>query len=118
MNYEEYEVSRGPKVYELAHALAEYWPNKKWKISNNEITWLDTSTSPTKEEVQAKVDEMNAAEPLRHLRAQRNLKLEETDWWAVADRTMTDAEKTYRQALRDLPANTSDPSNPTFPTKP
>ena len=25
---------------------------------------------------------------------------------------------TYRQALRDLPANTSDPANPTWPTKP
>tara|TARA_Y100000401_G_scaffold69886_1_gene56017 strand:+ start:1240 stop:1596 length:357 start_codon:yes stop_codon:yes gene_type:complete len=118
MTEKEYDVSKGAKVYELAHALAEYWPTKKWKVSKNEITWLDTSASPTKEEVQAKVDEMNAAEPLRHLRAQRNLKLEETDWWAVADRTMTDAEKAYRQALRDLPANTSDPSNPTFPTKP
>ena len=26
--------------------------------------------------------------------------------------------RTYRQALRDLPANTSDPANPTWPTKP
>ena len=25
---------------------------------------------------------------------------------------------TYRQTLRDLPANTADPSNPTWPTKP
>ena len=118
MNNEEYDVSRGPKVYELAHALAEYWSGKKWKVCNGEITWLDSTEAPTKEEVQAKVDEMNAAEPLRHLRAQRNLKLKETDWWAVADRTMTDAEKAYRQALRDLPANTKDPANPTFPTKP
>ena len=52
---------------------------KKWKICDGEITWLDSTASPTKEEVQAKVDEMNAAEPLRHLRAQRNLKLKETD---------------------------------------
>ena len=118
MNNEEYDVSRGPKVYELAHALAEYWSGKKWKVCDGEITWLDSTKAPTKEEVQAKVDEMNAAEPLRHLRAQRNLKLKETDWWAVSDRTMTDAEKAYRQALRDLPANTKDLANPTFPTKP
>ena len=31
---------------------------------------------------------------------------------------ISDAWKTYRQALRDLPANTSDPINPTWPTKP
>ena len=37
---------------------------------------------------------------------------------AGSDVTMSDAWKTYRQALRDLPANTSDPSNPTWPTKP
>ena len=35
-----------------------------------------------------------------------------------SDVTMSDAWKTYRQQLRDLPANTSDPTNPTWPTKP
>ena len=48
----------------------------------------------------------------------RNQLLAETDWMANSDVTMSDAWKTYRQALRDLPANTSDPSNPTWPTKP
>ena len=37
---------------------------------------------------------------------------------ANSDVTMSDAWKTYRQALRDLPSNTSDPANPTWPTKP
>ena len=31
---------------------------------------------------------------------------------------ISDAWKTYRQQLRDLPANTSDPTKPTWPTKP
>ena len=48
----------------------------------------------------------------------RNDKLAETDWMANSDVTMSDEGKTYRQALRDLPANTSDPSNPTWPTEP
>ncbi len=52
------------------------------------------------------------------LRMERNNKLKESDWMANSDVTMTDAWKTYRQALRDLPANTSDPSKPTWPTKP
>ena len=38
------------------------------------------------------------------------------------DTGLTDSKKaewvTYRKSLRDLPANTSDPANPTWPTKP
>ena len=52
------------------------------------------------------------------LREDRTKKLAETDWWGASDLTMTDAQKKYRQDLRDLPANTSDPTNPTWPTKP
>ena len=35
-------------------------------------------------------------------RAERNRRLAETDWMANSDVTMTDAWKTYRQALRDI----------------
>jgi len=52
------------------------------------------------------------------LRNKRQSLLQETDWMANSDVTMSDAWKTYRQQLRDLPANTSDPTNPTYPTKP
>lgn len=52
------------------------------------------------------------------LREQRDKLLAETDWMANSDVTLTDAWKTYRQALRDLPANTTDPLNPTWPKKP
>ena len=55
---------------------------------------------------------------LKVLRKKRNSLLKETDFYALSDVTMSDEMKTYRQALRDLPANTSDPSNPTYPTKP
>ena len=53
-----------------------------------------------------------------NLRNKRNKRLRHTDDWALSDRTMTDAQKKYRQDLRDLPANTSDPTKPTWPTKP
>jgi hypothetical protein len=52
------------------------------------------------------------------MRVKRDRLLTETDWWASADRTMTAEQTAYRQALRDLPANTTDPSNPVWPTKP
>ena len=52
------------------------------------------------------------------LRRQRNKRLAETDYLALADVTLTDEMRAYRQALRDLPANTSDPANPVWPEKP
>ena len=55
---------------------------------------------------------------LKVLRNKRNQLLAETDFYALSDVTMSIEMKTYRQALRDLPANTSDPANPTYPTKP
>jgi hypothetical protein len=39
---------------------------------------------------------------LQGLRRLRDTKLQETDWWAVSDRNMTDAQKNYRQQLRDI----------------
>lgn len=54
----------------------------------------------------------------QELRRERNRLLAETDWWVLPDRTATDEQLAYRQALRDLPANTADPANPVWPTKP
>lgn len=55
---------------------------------------------------------------LEELRRKRNNLLKESDWRAVSDLTMSDAWKTYRQTLRDLPANTADPNNVTWPKEP
>jgi len=55
------------------------------------------------------------------LRSERNFLLVETDWMANSDVTMSDAWKTYRQALRDITTQTPEDmalSNITFPTKP
>ena len=57
-------------------------------------------------------------ELMKTLRRQRNQLLTETDYLALADSTLTDEMRSYRQALRDLPANTVDPANPVWPTKP
>jgi hypothetical protein len=52
------------------------------------------------------------------LRRERDRLLTETDYLALSDSTLTDEMRTYRQALRDLPANTADPANPVWPVKP
>jgi len=51
------------------------------------------------------------------LRNKRNRLLGDTDWWVLRG-SPTDAQTAYRTALRDLPANTADPSNPTWPEEP
>ena len=55
------------------------------------------------------------------LRYKRNSLLAETDFYALSDVTMSDDMKTYRQELRDLPADKDTVekcNNATFPTKP
>ena len=61
------------------------------------------------------------ARRMRTLREQRDVLLAETDYMALGDVTLSDAWKTYRQALRDITDTTpSDDalSNITWPTKP
>jgi len=62
---------------------------------------------------------------MAEVRRQRDELLKETDWMASSDYSISDAWKTYRTALRDLPANNTSASwdgttlgNVTFPTKP
>ena len=56
------------------------------------------------------------------LRDLRNFKLRECDWVVMSDVTIPHEIKQawldYRQALRDLPANTTDPENPVWPVAP
>ena len=53
-----------------------------------------------------------------NVRVRRNRALLNSDVMALQDRVMTNEQKAYRQALRDLPSTQSDPFNITWPTKP
>ena len=82
-----------------------------------------TSSNPddfgvTWDEVKAKYDELVAAEPMRLLRAERDQKLAETDWWASSDLTMTTEQTSYRQSLRDITDTYSSLDDVVWPTKP
>ena len=90
------------------------------------FTFHDDQTPPTEEEINAKIEELVSAEPMRLLRLERNKKLAETDWMSFSDSpTMSTEWQTYRQSLRDLPS-TAKPkldengklTNVTWPTKP
>ena len=70
----------------------------------------------TSDEVKKEIVDNN----LTILRLQRNFLLKETDWWASSDLTMTDAQKKYRQDLRDITKTYQSLSDKdfAFPTKP
>ena len=98
---------------------------KVWSIIYEEdgtrIVCGDENATPIeydKDAYEAKYNELLLAEQWADIRTTRNTLLAETDWMDNQDVTITDEWKTYRQALRDLPANTSDPANPTYPEKP
>ena len=58
-------------------------------------------------------------ELMQELRRYRNLKLVQSDWTQLADSTADNtAWATYRQALRDLPAQNADPKKIKFPVAP
>ena len=57
------------------------------------------------------------AELTAEVRGERDRLLTETDWYGLSDVTMSSNMTTYRQALRDLPANV-DLTNIVYPTKP
>ena len=96
------------------NAILELRPNAQWSMADdNVLRWKDThQTQPTEEEIQAKIQELQAAEPMRLLRIQRNQLLSQTDWRMTTDYPYSDQAEwaSYRTQLRNLPQT----SNPTL----
>lgn len=69
---------------------------------------------------QEELDAMIVSEPptAEMQRRERDNLLKETDWWANSDITMTEEQRAYRQALRDIPQQEGFPTDITWPTKP
>ena len=117
----------------IVSALLALKPGAEWTIRGDnysDIEWLDKSqTIPTEEELNNKIAELQAEEPYRLLREERNRLIAETDWTQGRDIILSNDTdwKTYRQALRDLPSKSNpkldsvgnlDMSSVTWPTKP
>ena len=117
--------------YSIPEALQALKPKALWTLRGKEysgLEWQDSSqTKPTETEVNSKISELDNAEPMRLLRLERDKRIANTDWRASSDLTIADAWKTYRQALRDLPASATpklnsfyelDLTSVTWPTEP
>jgi len=103
----------------IERALKNLAPSAGWVITNGVIDWLSPDiTQPTEAEIQAEIARLEAEQPWKELRQERNRLIAETDYLALSDSTLTTEMAAYRQALRDLPANTTDPTNPVWPVKP
>ena len=117
----------------VTDAIKSLKPGAEWNCigeTYSGITWLDSSqTKPTESEVNAEITRLTNAEPMRLLRVERDAKLASCDWTQSRDVTLSNdvAWKTYRQALRDLPASANptvdsdgnlNASSVTWPTKP
>ena len=80
-----------------------------FRVVDDEYIWNFAHEAPDQELVDAKVEEMLNAQPLKELREERNRKLAETDWTQYRDVSLSNDSdwQTYRQSLRDLPQNFS-----------
>ena len=117
-------------IYTKIEAVNSLKPNKKWSWSGSDysgFTWLESDTAPTESEIDAEVTRLNNAESMRLLRVERDKRLTACDWRASSELTISNAWKTYRQSLRDLPASASpsldsngdwDLTSVTWPTEP
>ena len=121
-------------IYTKIEAIQSLKPNKQWNWIGTDysgLQWLDSGTAPTESEIDAEVTRLNNAEPMRLLRAERDRLLTACDWVVTMHKELGTnipaAWKTYRQALRDLPASASpsldsdgylDMTSVTWPTEP
>ena len=117
--------------YDITSVLTALKPGAQWVLRGTDysgLEWVDSSqTKPTETEIYSKISELDNAEAMRLLRIERDTRIAKTDWRASSDLTLSDAWKTYRQALRDLPASASpklnsnyelDLTSVTWPTEP
>ena len=119
--------------YTVVDALSRLNPGAAYIVRGDVysgIEWLDSGqTKPTETEINSKISELDAVEPMRLLREERTNRLKECDWTQGADvpNSIKTSWQTYRQQLRDLPASASpkldefyelDLSSVTWPTEP
>ena len=107
----------------LEHFIGEVPSKSEYGFTWESIKFPEGYEKPPKELFEAKLQELIDAQPWKDLRKTRNELLDKTDRYATMDypHATVDIQQAwfdYRQALRDLPANTADPSSPVWPTPP
>lgn len=118
--------------YDIPSALQKLTPGAEWVLRGGEYSGLEWHNGhgyekPTAAEITAKITELDAEEPMRLLRVERDRRIAATDWRASSDLTLSSEWSEYRQALRDLPSTATptlnergelDLSSVTWPSEP
>ena len=89
----------------------------------DEIKFPQGYEKPSREDFDTKYQELLSVQQWKELREERDKRIAQTDYLAIPDypHPTEEAKQTwldYRQALRDLPSNTTDPENPAWPEAP
>jgi hypothetical protein len=103
-------------VVELIETLSYTTPSQKLSKVD---AYVDSGKAYNVKVESTTTDEQTALTTAKwvNVRMERDMLLQQTDWRASSDLTLSDAWKTYRQALRDITTQ-SDPFNITWPTAP
>ena len=112
----------------ITKAILKINPNAKVNVINDDgnidnctINWLEGTTPIPKDDIEAKIPEVEFDQSMANLRRKRNIRLSETDFHGMSDRTMSAEMATYRQELRDLTNGITTKEQAeavVFPTKP
>jgi len=109
---------------DAAYVIRSTFPTSDFVLhEDGTLDWYDKSVpKPTQAELDGIATDVLLMREMTYLRAERNAKLAESDWTQYNDSPLDADTKTawtnYRQALRDLPENTADPTNITWPEEP
>ena len=99
---ENFDKQKGWNFYTQAVAELVEAP---WRLNDDgSLDYLAGQAQIAESALNAKAAELQAVEPLRLLRQERNRLLSESDWWASSDLVMSNDRQIYRQQLRDMPA--------------
>ena len=109
----------------ITEAILKIDPNARVSVvaeDVNQITWHDGNPNNiTKADIEAQFPAVELDNAMADLRYKRNILLQQTDFHALSDNTMSADMTTYRQELRDLTngVTTVEQANAVvFPTKP
>ena len=108
----------------IIQAIFKINPNAECVVgghSLDEIQWLNGTTPIPKADIEAQLPAVELDKAMADLRLKRNQLLQDTDFHALSDNTMSADMTTYRQELRDITngVTTVEQANAVvFPTKP
>ena len=108
----------------IIKAILKINPNAEFTINAddiNQITWHNGTTPISKSDIEAQFPAVELDNAMRTLRTKRNQLLQDTDFHALSDQTLSTEMATYRTNLRNITngiTTVDQANNVTWPTKP